>query len=171
MSNTLDLEFSLNEEEFAELIGNESKINQNVNSLVISNTPNVEKGAELLTKNGFKESIQKFQNLSGIIFKISDKFDETLDFKSFILCPGFEGLILVAFQSAHESKTCWKVRDHDKLYSIFIDDDSTGCITAFFHEFLIEELKNGRTGKINELNDLFISKLMNINLKNTIFLL
>ena len=158
MLNTFRLEFSLNQEEFAGIIGSETEVSQEINSIVISNTPNVEKGAELLTKSWFKVEIQKFQNFFGIIFKINDELDENLNIKPFLLCLGSEGSIFVAFQSNfgdHECKTCWKIHDRDKLYSISIDDDSSEFITAFFYEFLIEELKNERTGKFNQFYEIF----------------
>jgi len=158
MPNKFCFEFSLNEEKFAGIIGSKIEVSLEINSIVISNTPNVEKGAELLTKNWFKAEIQKFQNLFGIIFKIDDELDENLDIKPFLLCLGSEGSIFLTFQSNfgdHECKTCLKIHDCDKFYSISIDDDSSGCITAFFHEFLIEELKNEQTGKFNQFYEIF----------------
>jgi len=57
---------------------------------------------------------------------------------------------IITFQSTidNESRIFWKTVDQEVFYQLKICDYFDGFVTKHFHDFLIEKLQNGKTGKI-----------------------
>lgn len=57
---------------------------------------------------------------------------------------------IITFQSTidNESRIFWKTVDQEDFYHLEVYDRSDGFVTKHFHDFLVEKLQNGKTGKI-----------------------
>jgi len=146
MNKNIQLEFILDENEFSQRFENAIEQNSMIDFLQIIKIPTLSKGLQLISQNWFEPKVFSNKQLDGIILKINGPIDDLPDNLDLVL----KRSILVFFQTTiggHESKTYWKTAGRDKFYSIYIDDDSTDDVTAFCHEFLISEIKNGRTGE------------------------
>ena len=82
--------------------------------------------------------------------RVNEVIDENFDANPHFYDFWTDKNIFIAFQSSlggHESKTYWKDPNCERVYYLFIDDDETEDVAAFFHEFLVDEIKNNRNGK------------------------
>ncbi|XP_070493589.1 uncharacterized protein [Chironomus tepperi] len=149
MSHKYVINYSLNENE---LIQNYLNLNPNIDNiqvLNIINTPSAQKGLELLSKVWFKTDILQKSNLFGINIKIDDVINEEFNEKPHFYELNFKESFLIGFQSTsgkHESMIYWKMLNCDKFYSLYIDDDESEDVSRFLMEFLVEEIRNGRSG-------------------------
>ncbi|KAL7012750.1 hypothetical protein ACKWTF_015020 [Chironomus riparius] len=145
MSKIDEIEFTLNEVEFLQRFEDVVSQNSMLDLLHVINIPTSSKGHQLISQNWFDSKICSHQQLIGIILRINGAIDDLPENLDLVSKPS----ILIAFQSTiggHESKTYWKTAGRDKFYSLYIDDDDTDDVTSFCHAFLIDEIKNGRTG-------------------------
>ena len=155
MAEFISIKFSLNIIEFMSNLPEALKDHENVELINITQTPSTIKAYELLMQWWFKSNVFDRENLYAINFKI----DKMIHDKCTIMPHFFElcnkATFLISFQSTiggHESKIYWKVPGRKQFYSIFIGDDESEDLTKNLLEFLVEEIKNGRTGKWSFIN-------------------
>lgn len=146
MSTCVQLQFNLNPD--AALGDLEAEIDRNpdFDCVVIQNVPTFQLGLEFILNDWFKPGICDLPNVFGIILKInagiSEKFNDGPRSFEFRNKPSF----LVAFESTvgnHETIIFWKAPGNDEFYSICTD----GNVTTVLCDFLIQEIKAGRSGK------------------------
>ncbi|XP_070504707.1 uncharacterized protein [Chironomus tepperi] len=146
MERKIQIEFSLDHVEFTQQLDVAIKDQPMFDVLIIINVISAFKGLQLISQNWFQPMICSHKNLIAVILRTNEAIFEDLPDN---LDLNFNNSILIAFQSTiggHESKTYWKTVGRDTFYSLEIDDDLTDDITSFCHEFLIEEIKNLKTG-------------------------
>ena len=151
----LFVDFSLNEEEFLTKFEAEREKLPEFNFVEVTNIPTATKGLELISKDWFKLIICEPKVLFGINLRIHEKVDENFKEKPHFFEVNFKDSFLISFQSTTgecESKTYWKIPSRGSFYSTYIDDDEDENVLAFFQEFLIEEINDGKSGKESFLN-------------------
>lgn len=165
MSNPIYIDFSSPQENF----NIESKNNPEYDLIKVENVPSAEYGLQILNQAWMKNIISSRQNGFAICFSIDENIDKNFNEKpNFLDFPNITS-ILIAFQSKigdHESKTYWKIRKNEYFYSLFIDNDIEEVVTSFVHEFISYEIKNRRTGKLVESNNLFLLFKLKFKLKS-----
>lgn len=129
--------------------------------LIIKDIPKIANAFKLLSELNFKQQVVYKQILFSIIFKINERVNENQEEQPQIYDFKFKDKLLISFQSTivkDGSKTFWKVPRIEKFKSIYIDDDEAQVIV---HEFLVGEIKAGRTGKSIELYGAFTHDVHN----------
>ena len=85
-----------------------------------------------------------------IKFYVNEELGEDFDERSFGSNFKSEYTVLVTFHSVVENfqtKIFWKTANQQKYYLLEIFDNKEGSATKICHNFIVEELKNKRTGK------------------------
>jgi len=146
MSTCVQLQFNLNQEVVFENFEAEIDRNPDFDCIVIHNIPTSQSGLKLILNDWFKPEICELPNVFGIILKINaeinEKFNDgprSLDFRS-------KTSFLVAYESTvgnHETIIFWNAPGNKEFYSIFTDGNATNVLC----DFLIQEIKAGRSGK------------------------
>lgn len=141
MSNSFIIDFTLDQEELAKTFqGHQYEV------LIINNIPSVSDAFQLISTQVFKNQV----NLSAINFKIHEKF-----LNNFYGTPSIYDFcrkkpIAVTFQSlvgSHNSCVFWKTAEKTNFFSLKIMNDVIGIVTTFCQNFLIEQIKDDKTGK------------------------
>lgn len=146
MPKTIFLDYSTVENEFVEKF--ELFVNQQpeFDQLIIQNVPSALKGLQLISQSWFGSKICSYEELIQINLQIDGNLSElpkNFDFSS-------KNRILIAFESTcgdHESKSYWKSAGREHFYNLNIENDVSLNVTSFCHEFIANEIKNGRTGE------------------------
>jgi len=103
----------------------------------------------LIPKSNFDIYIQERQIVE-IHFEINEELDKqgiNLSLEPQLIA---KLSAIITFQSTidNESRIFWKTVDQEVFYQLEICDYFDGFVTKHFHDFLIEKLENGKTGKI-----------------------
>lgn len=148
--NNISVDFPVTEINLQTLINDCISIEENSYTLEIKNVSNILAGLQLISQQWFTSIICNHKNLICVTLRINceiaNEFSHETNFFDFEL----KDSILIIFQSTigqHLSKAFWKTPERKTFYSIFIEDDESEEITSFFHEILISEIVNGKTGE------------------------
>jgi hypothetical protein len=145
MASSIELQFNTNRDIILENFEAEKGRNPHFDCIVLQNVPTPQSGLELILSDWFKATICELPNVFGIVLKINGEINETLDDRprsfDFRSKPSF----LIAFESNignRKSMIFWKSPENDEFYSIFVHEN----VTSMLYDFLIQEIKAGRTG-------------------------
>lgn len=115
----------------------------------ITEQTSLEKAHNLISSCNFDVYIQEKQIVE-IHFKINEELDKqgidlTLEPQLITKLSA-----IITFQSTfnNKSRIFWKTADQKVFYHLEVYDRSNGFVTKHFHDFLIQKLQNGKTGKI-----------------------
>jgi len=152
MAVYLNLDFSLDQKKFIKEFEEEKlKLENGIFDFVnIQNISSVQKSLELISEKWFRSQICGLKNLTGINLRINEEINEKFNEKPRSFEFSLINKIVITFQSKisnHASINFWKVPGRDNFYSLFIDDDEDEEITDFFQEFMVDEIKDTRSGK------------------------
>jgi len=145
MIGKIILDYSATENEFIENLELSVNDQPEFDQVIIENIPTALKGLQLITQIWFESKVCSYEQLIGINLKINGSLNdlpENIEFTS-------QSRILIVFQSTrdeNESKFFWKVAGLQQFYVLNIDNDVTMDITSFCYKFMVDEIKNGRTG-------------------------
>lgn len=145
MPASLQLEFNLDKQEFENDLKQKSN-NYTYDSIEIVNVPTSSLAINSIYNNLYK-FINFLDNVFGIIFKIDEKINEDFNFIPRSTDFQKKSAFLMVFQSTVEkncAKIYWKSNGNGNFYSIFADNYISGMLC----DFLIQEIKNDKTGKI-----------------------
>jgi hypothetical protein len=72
---------------------------------------------------------------------------------------------IINFQSIidNESRIFWKIEEQQVFNCLEVSDSSDGFVTKLCHDFLIEKLQNGETGKFNIFLIILLNSLFSLN--------
>jgi len=144
------VEYSTEEQEFLKNFNAEEEENSEFNFLEVTKIPTAQNGLELISQEWFKSIIQNHKDFFGISLRINEKVDENFKQQPHFFEFKFREFFIISFQSSSgdcESMTYWKIRNRERFYSTFIDDDKDEIVLNFFHEYLLEHLLDGCSGK------------------------
>ncbi|KAL7029854.1 hypothetical protein ACKWTF_006396 [Chironomus riparius] len=172
MPGIITLAFSLIESEIVEKLELSVNHQPEFDQLIIQSIPSTLKGLQLISQNWFESKVCSYEKLIAIILQIDDNLNDLPENIEFIS----KNRILVGFQSTledHESKSYWKFTGREKFYSLSIENDASTNATSFFREFIVDEIRNGRTGileKYQHKNKIRLHEVGDRNEKNLLVL-
>lgn len=112
--------------------------------LTIEKTPSIKSSLNLLMKPWFRSRFYTDSSI-GIVIKVDDFKEEkiaieSIDFKD-------DRPLLVAFEAPTKLAIYWKPAGSQFSSFCVTDESFIACFTPFFIEFIIQEIKIGRSGK------------------------
>ncbi|KAL7014992.1 hypothetical protein ACKWTF_016234 [Chironomus riparius] len=150
MPKSISVNYTSEISDFIEKFELEAASKKDYEVLIIKDIPKIANAFTLLSELNFKQQITYKPNLFGILFKVNERVNENQEEQPQIYDFKLKDKLLISFQSTigkNGSKTFWKVPRIEKFKSIYIDDDEAQVIV---HEFLVGEVKAGRTGIIEK---------------------
>ena len=150
MSKSTQIKFTLNHDDFNQQLQPQVLDNKECNLLEIIDVPSVGKTLELISRDWFKTKILDIKNLVGISFKISEEFNDNAENLLHFVKSWNKNSFVLAIRSTVgkcENKFYWRVNGREELYYLNIDEDTTGIVSLFCQEFLINQIKAGKNGE------------------------